>query len=318
MQSIPRVASPWSNFIAGLVCHASNVPDVLINVEFIWWSFTAGIVIMMTLKDVLRPWSHLGHLKMYLSFSSIRFTVLLGYFYCPVSFQCEVFVLHASGVRCDEWHGKLKVLSQNTQAVGASAQSDSEGLWQVPSARDQLVIPEGVSVMLSYWVGSNPVLASKMISAEIYLSRCFEQQRGCISVLSVTEAGVPTEEASDAAVMASSSWGVLPSAPWECPGHQPFAWGQQGWRPSSLKLRCGAASDRRLVGPARATFSRVWVQERRGLVSRGWSPAARADHLPVKTGKLQQRRKLSYSILGGQGSNFAAWKPTALAFRACI
>lgn len=84
------------------MCHASNVPDVLINVEFIWWSFTAGIVIMMTLKDVLRPWSHLGHLKMYLSFSSIRFTVLLGYFYCPVSFQCEVFVLHASGVRCDE------------------------------------------------------------------------------------------------------------------------------------------------------------------------------------------------------------------------
>lgn len=229
--------SCFSRKDAGLLCRASNMPDVLINFELIWWSSsTAGIVIMMTLKDILRPWSHLGYLKLYLSFSSIRFTVWLGYFYRPVSFQCEVFVLHASGMRCDQWHGKLEVQSQNTQAVGASAQSDSEGLWQVSSARDQLAVSERVSVALSCWVGSNPVLAGKMVSAEIYLARCFEQQRGCTSVLSVMEPGVPTVEASDPAVMVISSWGVFPSVPWECAGQQPLAWGQQGWHPCSPEL----------------------------------------------------------------------------------
>lgn len=128
------------------------------------------------------------------------------------------------------------------------------------------MISEGVSVTLSCWVGTNLVLASEMVSAEIYLSRCFEQQRGCISVLSVTEPGVPTEEAADTAVMVSSSFS--PVSP-ECPGHQSLARGYQGWCQSSLKLHCIAASDRRLMGPVRATCGHVWVRERRDPVSRG-------------------------------------------------
>lgn len=106
---------------SGLVCYTSNVPDVPINTEFIWWSFTAGFVIMMTLKDALSPWSHPGCLKLYLNFSSGRF--LVGLFLPPCLIPAQG-VLHVSGVRCDEWHKKLKVWSQSTWAADASAQSD--------------------------------------------------------------------------------------------------------------------------------------------------------------------------------------------------
>lgn len=222
-------------------------------------------------------------------------------------------------VRCATWWMTRETKSLVPKHPGCWCVSP-EWLWRVVVGRawDQLAISERVSVTLDCWVGSNPVLASKMVSAEIYLSRCFEQQQGRISVLSVTEPGVPTEEAGDPAVMVSSSGGVFPGAPWECPGHQPLTWGPQGWCPSSLELRRGAASDGGPAGPVGATFSRVWVQERRGPVGRGWSPAAGAHHLPGKTGKLQQRRRLSTPSWVGREVTLLHEEPTALAFRACI
>lgn len=88
--------------------------------EFIWWSFIAGFVIM-TLKDVLKPWGHPGCLKLYLNFSSRRF--LVGSFLPPCLIPAQG-VSHVSGVRRHEWHRKLEIWSQSTWAGDASAQSD--------------------------------------------------------------------------------------------------------------------------------------------------------------------------------------------------
>lgn len=174
------------------------------------------------------------------------------------------------------------------------------------------MISEGVSVTLSCWVGSNLVLASKTVSAEFYLSRYFEQQLWSISVLSVTESGVPTEEASDPAVMVSSSWGVFPSA--------------LGTSPLPGASRAGArplwscAMVQQVTGDlwGQWEWPSVVFGYKRGQVP--WAEAeaqqhARADHLSVKTSKLQQRRRLSYSILGGQRSNFAAWQTLSACFQ---
>lgn len=101
--------------------YASNMLDVPINMEFIWWSFTARFVVTMTVKDALSPWRHPGYLKLYLNFLSGRFFV--GLFLPPCLIPAQG-VLDVSGVTCDEWHRKLKVWSQSTRAADASAQSD--------------------------------------------------------------------------------------------------------------------------------------------------------------------------------------------------
>lgn len=106
----------------------------------------------------------------------------------------------------------------------------------------------------------------------------------------------------------------FPHCPRRVSWAQPLARGQQRCRTPALKLQQGAASGRRLAGAARATWSHVWGQGR-APVGRGWSPAAEADRLPVRTGEVQQSSKLFLSTLGGQGSHLGAGKTSRRCFQ---
>lgn len=125
------------------------------------------------------------------------------------------------------------------------------------------------------------------------------QQQGCVSFNFLWESLQPPQSKQVTQLLRSPQAEGFPSVPWG-PAH---CLGQQRWHPSSLKLCHTAASDGRLLG----TFSRVWVHQRR-------APSMLIT-LPVKSDRLQQRRKVPYSILGGQGRIFAAWRSYSTCFQ---
>lgn len=152
--------------------------------------------------------------------------------------------------------------------------------------------------MLSCLAGSSLVLAS------VINGKCKDlplQQQGCISFNLLWGSLQPLQREQGTQLVRSPLAEGFPSAPQSSMGKSPF------WHPSSLKLCHGAASDGRLLGTGRVTFSQVWVRERRA--------PSELITLPVKAGKLQQRRKLPCSFLGGQGSIFVAWRSCSTCFQ---
>lgn len=181
-----------------------------------------------------------------------------------------------------------EVWSQSTWAADGSAQSDRVVVVGVIDSR------KGVhNVELLSW--EQPGSSQCNGKCKIYL--CSSR---AVSLLTCSEGACSSTEETVTQLVRSSQAGGFPSAPWEFPGDQPIPWA--GTHPL-----WSCASDGRLLGTVRVTFSCVWVQERR-------APSMLIT-LPVKPGKLQQRRKLPYSILSGQGRIFAAWSSYSTHFQ---